>query len=332
VSRLIRQNVSKEHISVDGENNLSWWQIALILPGSIIVGLLVGGLLSYLIARFPKGIKLGSGLIPLNLLAWVLILFIILFPSNVLRIILGIPLLLFFPGYALVGALFTKKEGMGSIERMALSLGLSIAVVPLIGLILNYTPWGIRLESILYSVVPFILVTSIIAWLRRSRLSEDERFTVVFRVTMPARGKGIRDMVLTITLVVALLGTTGALTYLITTPKAGEVFTEFYILDLEGKNMNYPGELKVGEETSVIVGIVNHEGKEVNYLVELVMDSKKSTDIGPMLLVDGQKWEGEVSFVPEAAGENQRVEFLLYEEGKVEPRLGPIYLWFDVSE
>ncbi len=68
-----------------------------------------------------------------------LVAIIILFPSNILRIILGLPFLLFFPGYTLVAALFTRKEGMGSIERVALSFGLSIAVVPLIGLILNYT-------------------------------------------------------------------------------------------------------------------------------------------------------------------------------------------------
>ena len=95
-------------------------------------------------------IRVKNELIPLNLLVIALVAIIILFPSNILRIILGLPFLLFFPGYTLVAALFTKKEGMGSIERVALSFGLSIAVVPLIGLILNYTPWGIRTEPVLY--------------------------------------------------------------------------------------------------------------------------------------------------------------------------------------
>ena len=82
-------------------------------------------------------IRVKDELIPLNLLVIVLVAVIILFPSNVLRIILGLPFLLFFPGYTLIAALFIKREGMGSIERVALSFGLSIAVVPLIGLILN---------------------------------------------------------------------------------------------------------------------------------------------------------------------------------------------------
>jgi len=68
-------------------------------------------------------IRVKNELIPLNLLAIALVAIIILFPSNVLRIILGLPFLLFFPGYTLVAALFTRKEGMGSVERVALSFG-----------------------------------------------------------------------------------------------------------------------------------------------------------------------------------------------------------------
>jgi len=37
-------------------------------------------------------------------------------------------------------ALFPGKDDLDGIERIALSFGLSIAVVPLMGLALNYTP------------------------------------------------------------------------------------------------------------------------------------------------------------------------------------------------
>ncbi len=65
-------------------------------------------------------IRVKDELLPLNLLVIVLVAVIILFPSNILRIILGLPFLLFFPGYTLVAALFTKKEGkviVGIINR-----------------------------------------------------------------------------------------------------------------------------------------------------------------------------------------------------------------------
>ncbi|HNR26717.1 MAG TPA: DUF1616 domain-containing protein, partial [Methanobacteriaceae archaeon] len=62
----------------------------------------------------------------------------------------------------------------------ALSFGLSIAVTPLIGLVLNYTPWGIRLDPILVSLAGFTLPMCLISHLRRRSLSDDEKFIVAF--------------------------------------------------------------------------------------------------------------------------------------------------------
>jgi uncharacterized membrane protein len=291
--------------------------------------------------RIKWYIYLGNALIPLNLLTWVLILVIIFSPSNVLRIILGIPLLLFFPGYTLMAAIFTKKDEISGVARVALSFALSIALVPLIGLILNFTPWGIRLEPILYSVASFILITSVIAWLRSRRLTRREKFGIELYLRfsswaevlrLPGRGKGVWDKVLTIMLVVAILGALGTLGYIIAKPKVGETFTEFYILGPEGKAADYPTELKVGEEGSVTVGIINHEGKEVSYRVEVAIGGDKSTEVGPVTLADEQKWEGEVGFMPEVVGQDQKVEFLLYKDSEVEPYLEPLQLWVDVTE
>jgi uncharacterized membrane protein len=69
-----------------------------------------------------------------------LILVIAFVPDSPLRIVLGIPFILLFPGYTLICLLFPGKRDLDGVERLALSLGLSIAVVPLIGLALNYAP------------------------------------------------------------------------------------------------------------------------------------------------------------------------------------------------
>ena len=78
-----------------------------------------------------------------------------------IRSILGLILILFIPGYSLIAALFPRKMDLDGIERAALSFGLSVAVTPLIGLALNYTPWGIKLSPIflsreLYCCFPFV--------------------------------------------------------------------------------------------------------------------------------------------------------------------------------
>ena len=100
---------------------------------------------------------------------------IILAPDNPIRIILGIPFVLFSPGYALVSALFPRKRDLDVVGRVVLSFGMSIASMFFIGLVLNFSKWGIRLEPIIYAVGGFILLMSIIAIIRRTRLPDEER-------------------------------------------------------------------------------------------------------------------------------------------------------------
>jgi uncharacterized membrane protein len=276
-------------------------------------------------------IRLRDELIPLNILAILLILIITFFPSNPLRVIVALPFILFFPGYALIAALFLRKTDLGSIERVALSLGGSIAVVPLIGLILNYTPWGISLYPILTSVTTFILATSAVAWYRRHKLAEGERFAISINLSLsPWRGQNTLDKVLSIILIATILGAIGTLGYVIAAPKVGEDFTEFYIQGLGGKPVEYSKELRVGREGKVIVGIVNWEHDTVDYRVEVLIDGVRNNEIGGIILEHGGKWEQEVSFVPEKVGENQKLEFVLYKHDETKPNLKPLYLRIDV--
>ena len=276
----------------------------------------------------------------IGILTILLAVVIAFFPSTVARTILGLPFLLFFPGYTLMAALFPKKGSLGGVERVALSFGLSIAVVPLIGLALNFTPWGIKLEPILISLAVFIIVASGVAWYRREKLAPEERFRVLFNFRLPSwQGQSMPDKVLSMVLVVAIMGAIGTLGYVVATPKVGEKFTEFYILGPDGKAKNYPTELKVGEEGKVIVGIVNHEQEEASYKVEVWIDGEKAKlriggedrDEINVELENEEKWEEEVGFVPQKAGDGQKVEFVLYKDG--EPYFEePPYLWIDVEE
>jgi len=277
-------------------------------------------------------IRLQNELLLINILAILLIIVITFFPLNVLRIILGLPLMLFFPGYALIAALFPKKSALDGIERLALSFGLSIAAVPLIGLVLNYTTWGIRLYPVLISVTIFIIITSVVAWYRRQRLAQAERFIVSFNLSLTIwKGQRSVDRILSIILMAAILGAVGTLSYVIATPKVGEKFTEFYVLGLEGKATDYPSEIKVGEEGKIIVGIINREHETVSYRMEVRIDGVKNKEVGAVVLEHDDKWEGEIRFVPMVAGDNQKAEFLLYKEGRSEAYQS-LYLWVNVTE
>ena len=279
-----------------------------------------------------KKIEGCGDLLATNILALLLIVVIALFPSNTLCIILGLPFMLFFPGHALVTALFPQMGDLDGIERVALSFGLSIAVTILIGLVLNYTPLGISLYSILLSLAVFILVASAIAYFRRRRLPVEDRFSVSFKIALPRwAGLSNMDKALATVLVLSVIATIGVLVYVVTAPKAGEHFTEFYVLGVEGEAENYTSELVVGEKATVIVGIVNHEGGETNYRIEVTIDGVKNGEVGPLVLADEAKIEQEVNFIPQKAGDFQKVEFLLCRNEESEP-YSKLHLFVDVKE
>jgi uncharacterized membrane protein len=94
------------------------------------------------------------------------------------RIILAIPAVLFIPGYCFIAALFPKEGEISLQERIMLSIGLSIAIVSLIGLGLNFTPFGIRLEPIVISLALFCWVMIIIGHYQRAILPQKDQFRI----------------------------------------------------------------------------------------------------------------------------------------------------------
>src|SRR2546425_10189140 len=100
--------------------------------------------------------------------------------------ILAILLVLFVPGYVLVAALFPKNMEIDWIERIALSFGLSIAVVPLLGLLLNFTPLGIRFAPIVATIALFTAGIGLAAYQRRMRVPPDKRIAATLDLAIPA--------------------------------------------------------------------------------------------------------------------------------------------------
>jgi uncharacterized membrane protein len=113
-----------------------------------------------------------NDLILINILSILFILIVTFFGSNVLRIILSVPFIFFFPGYTTIALILPKRNSLSFIERITLSIALSLAVVTLIGLSLSFSPWGISIYPIMVSITIFIIISSAIAWFRRSRLKE----------------------------------------------------------------------------------------------------------------------------------------------------------------
>jgi len=150
------------------------------------------------------------------------------------------------------------------------------------------------------------------------------------RVIDKLGGGSVWNKVLSSILALAILGALGTLIYVIATPKAGERFTEFYLLGLGGEAEDYPSLLRVGEESKVTVGIINRESEVMTYRVEVWIDGIVSNEVVPIILEHDEKWEEIIGFTPNRVGDKQKVEFLLYKEGQSEA-CRRLHLWVDVQ-
>lgn len=138
-----------------------------------------------LIEFFPKDKGFKDYILTPDYSAWYFLILIgvfltvlvtLILPSNIvtatIRMGVGILFIIFFPGYAVVETIFSKRSEISLIERFALSIGLSIAIAPILGLILNYT-FGIRLFYIITTLSAFTLFFSTLALIRKYRLAKN---------------------------------------------------------------------------------------------------------------------------------------------------------------
>jgi hypothetical protein len=91
------------------------------------------------------------------------------------RYAMGSIFVLGLPGYSLVRVLFSskfvklgRKLGIDNLTVFSLSVVLSIALVSLVGLVLNYTPWGVQLSSIVLSLSSLNVVFATAAIVREN--------------------------------------------------------------------------------------------------------------------------------------------------------------------
>lgn len=99
-----------------------------------------------------------------------------LYPIIYVRYLFTIVLLLFLPGYTFLRALFTistKPENLGTLERYAFSIGLSLALLSILGLILNYSPWGIRVLPITLGLTSMTIAFALLALLGEHKNKEN---------------------------------------------------------------------------------------------------------------------------------------------------------------
>ena len=269
---------------------------------------------------------------------------------------LGVFAMLFVPGYAFAAVLFPganrgggfldrnmRSGGFGQnkggterrdgsitvVERLLLAVGLSVCLVPLVGLGLNYTPGGIQPNVLVGTVGVLSILLVFVAAVRRLRLPPDDRFDprdIGAGLSGLIRNETDRSVSpLHVLLVVGLVVAASGIGFAAVMTERGEQFTEFYILaeDPETGELiagEYPDEL--GGEP-VHVGVTNHEGETKEYTVVVLLQSfegdqersvqrERTLDTFSMTVQPGETRTERHELDTDVREDDLRVTYLLY--------------------
>ena len=243
-------------------------------------------------------IRFRNELLVINSFSLALILLISILPNIViLRIILGIPFLLFLPGYVLLGALLPYREQFEVAERFSLAIGLSIAISTIIGIVVNHA-WEIDLFPIVISLASFTAVMTCITWYRRRKREGKKSPEIAFTISFPRPPTSAKERLLSIILLISILAAITAMMYAVVSSRPREQFTEFYVMGGDGSFETYPTELAEGEYGEVNLHVINHEGQNMRYQIKVFVDNNLTTEIGPIDLGNKQEWQGTATFTP----------------------------------
>lgn len=306
-----------------------------------------------------------------------------------LRALFGLPILLFVPGYVLLAVLFPRRDSTDGTEtdrkedplafgqsraerpdgpsgsrtitwgeRVVLSFGTSVALIPLFGLSFYRVTPSFSTETILSGLTVFVTLGIIAGTWRRSRLPEDEQFRVPYQRWETVFREGVLDndnsidRALNVLLLLSIFTAMATMGFALLVPHNAETYSTFAVL-AEGENgdlvaSGYPTEFVQGESEQLTLLVKNKEGVETTYTVVAEVqrvdtggDSTAVVEKEEVLreretVAAGETWTAAHEIAPTITGENLRLKYYLYtgdtpREASSENAYRELHLWITVS-
>jgi uncharacterized membrane protein len=232
---------------------------------------------------------------------------------GIIRLILGCLFVLIIPGYALTVVLFPGAIDIGLLQRLSISIGISIALLSIMALILDHLTWGITLWPVAIFLTSFTFVMTLLALFRRHRLPVEDRF-VIPPVNLRAWWRLRTTVERAMLGVMMALFLAGVLVFasLFTIPDIP--YSEFYVLGPDQVADMYPRG-KGSENITIRLGITNYEGISELYRIDVLADQQFIREISPIFVPQGKQWEDNLTIDKPSVGIAHTIEFHLFRQG-----------------
>ena len=233
--------------------------------------------------------------------------------TNVIGRILSLPLVLVLPGYALTCALFPRRE-LGILQCVVFSLALSLSIVILGGLALNWTPFGLQVSSWSVLLSGITLIASAVALVRR----RGQNISASAWLRVVDVGLNFRQGLLLSVAAIVVCGAV-AVSYLGATQQPFPGFTQLWILPADGASA----------KNTIRLGVSNMELTAMEYSLTVTMDGKVVKVWPSIYLESNEKWEATLVLPQTTHTGAARVEALLYQTRAPTKIYRHVLLWLD---
>lgn len=265
--------------------------------------------------------------------------------GSALSVLVGTPLLLVIPGYAILSAAFPMAGPSAGhlnpagdndspwrpsiVEWWTLTIAISLLTVPIVAIILIASPIQFGRIAVIVSLGLVCAVTLTIAAVRRLRFSlprqtDSDHESYAARITGLFGTNSASDFVLSVALVsaIVLLIVSGA--YAFDADHGDSTYTELYLVteNESGEYVasGYPESVEAGESLLISAAVGNHEDRSMEYSLVIqeqrVVDEEvvERTELQRIdyQLSDGETGYGDHSITPERNEGTVRIAYLLF--------------------
>ncbi|WP_408959718.1 DUF1616 domain-containing protein [Natrinema sp. 74] len=288
--------------------------------------------------------------------------------ETAIRVPLGLAFVLVAPGYAFVAALFPERgaqfgrngtttddadgpatgirrslpldDPITDVERIVLTVASSVAITPLLGLAIHFSPVSVRLQSIAVVLTGTTVALTAVATYRRRSVSPEARFRAPYRQWLASTRERVLDAdsraetTLTLLLATTLVLSVGGVGYAVTYSQTGETFTEVAIQTDDGERVTDSYSSSVGADgRDLVITLENREQRSISYSVVVVEQriASDGTAINATVreqnelrrfetrLAHGESWSRSHDVEPTLTGDSVRIAWLVYADGSVPP-------------